>query len=316
MPKLVNLGSLCIDNVYRVPAIAGAGETVASRSHEVFPGGKGLNQSVAAARAGAAVAHVGCVGADGAWLRDLLAEEGVNVDSVRVVDGASGHAVIQVDDAGANAIAIAGGANRALRADDVARALAQVGPSDWLLLQNEINDLPDVLAAAKRRGCAVAFNVAPVDGREADYDLSGVKLLIVNEIEAAALAALAATGATDALARADKPEAAAHALRERYPQAELVLTLGAAGLIHMGPGGASTLPAYAAQAVDETAAGDAFIGYLMAALLAGEGMAEALRLGSAAGALAVAKAGAAASIPTLAEARRVVAGGSSTTASP
>ncbi len=318
MPKLVNLGSLCIDNVYRVPAIAGAGETVASRSHEVFPGGKGLNQSVAAARAGAAVVHVGCVGADGAWLRDLLAEEGVNVDGVRVVDGASGHAVIQVDDAGANAIVIAGGANRALRADDVARALAQVGPGDWLLLQNEINDLPDVLAAAKRRGCGVAFNVAPVDGREAGYDLSGVKLLIVNEIEAAALAtlaALAATGATDALARTDKPEAAAHALRERYPQAELVLTLGAAGLIHMGAEGASTLPAYAAQAVDETAAGDAFIGYLMAVLLAGEGMAEALRLGSAAGALAVAKAGAAASIPTLAEVRRVVAGGFSASAS-
>ena len=311
MPKLVNLGSLCIDNVYRVPAIAGAGETVASRSHEVFPGGKGLNQSVAAARAGASVAHVGCVGADGAWLRDLLAEEGVNVDGVRVVEGASGHAVIQVDDTGANAIAIAGGANRALRADDAARALAQVGPGDWLLLQNEINDLPDVLAAAKRRGCAVAFNVAPVDGREADYDLSGVKLLIVNEIEAAALAA---TGATNALARTGKPEAAAHALRERYPQAELVLTLGAAGLIHMGAEGASTLPAYAAQAVDETAAGDAFIGYLMAALLAGEGMAEALRLGSAAGALAVAKAGAAASIPTLAEVRRVVAGGFSASA--
>ena len=311
MPKLVNLGSLCIDNVYRVPAIAGAGETVASRSHEVFPGGKGLNQSVAAARAGASVAHVGCVGADGAWLRDLLAEEGVNVDGVRVVEGASGHAVIQVDDTGANAIAIAGGANRALRADDVARALAQVGPGDWLLLQNEINDLPDVLAAAKRRDCAVAFNVAPVDGREADYDLSGVKLLIVNEIEAAALAA---TGTTNALARTGKPEAAARALRERYPQAELVLTLGAAGLIHMGAEGASTLPAYAAQAVDETAAGDAFIGYLMAALLAGEGMAGALRLGSAAGALAVAKAGAAASIPTLAEVRRVVAGGFSASA--
>lgn len=308
MPKLVNLGSLCIDNVYRVPAIAGAGETVASRSHEVFPGGKGLNQSVAAARAGAAVAHVGCVGADGGWLRDLLAEEGVNVDGVRVAEGASGHAVIQVDDAGANAIAIAGGANRTLRADDVARALDQVGPSDWLLLQNEINDLPDVLAEAKQRGCAVAFNVAPVDGREADYDLSGVKLLIVNEIEAVALAA------TDASPRTVRPETAAHALRDRYPQAEVVLTLGAAGLIHIGADGASTLAAYAAQAVDETAAGDAFIGYLMAALLAGENMAEALRLGSAAGALAVTKAGAAASIPTLAEVRRVAAGGSSAAA--
>ena len=298
MPKIVNLGSLCIDNVYRVPAIAGAGETVASRSHEVFPGGKGLNQSLAAARAGATVAHVGCVGADGAWLRDLLAEEGVNVDGVRVTEGASGHAVIQVDDAGANAIAIAGGANRTLAAADVAFALDQVSPTDWLLLQNEINDLPDVLAAAKQRGCAVAFNVAPVDGREADYDLSGVQLLIVNEIEAAALAGV------------EEPNAAARALRERYPQADVVLTLGAAGLIHIGADGATTLPAYPANAVDETAAGDAFIGYLMAALLAGEGMAQALRLGSAAGALAVGKAGAAASIPTLADVRRLVAGGS------
>lgn len=299
MPKIVNLGSLCIDNVYRVPAIAGAGETVASRSHEVFPGGKGLNQSLAAARAGAAVTHVGCVGADGAWLRELLAEEGVHVEGVRVTDGASGHAVIQVDDAGANAIAIAGGANRTLAAADVAFALNQVSPNDWLLLQNEINDLPDVLAAAKRRGCALAFNVAPVDGREAAYDLSAVKLLIVNEIEAAALAGVA------------DPNTAARALRDRYPQADVVLTLGAAGLIHMGPAGAITLPAFAAEAVDETAAGDAFIGYLMAALLAGESMAQALRLGSAAGALAVGKAGAAASIPTLGEVRRLAAGGSS-----
>lgn len=295
MPKIVNLGSLCIDNVYRVPAIAAAGETVASRSHEVFPGGKGLNQSLAAARAGATVAHVGCVGADGAWLRELLAEEGVEVDGVRVTAGASGHAVIQVDDAGANAIAIAGGANRTLGAEDVAFALNQVAPADWLLLQNEINDLPNVLAAAKQRGCAVAFNVAPVDGREADYDLSGVKLLIVNEIEAAALAEV------------DEPAAAARALRDRHPQAEVVLTLGAAGLIHLGADGATTLPAYPAQAVDETAAGDAFIGFLMAALLAGEDMAQALRLGSAAGALAVGKPGAAASIPTLAEVRRLVA---------
>ena len=295
MPKLVNLGSLCIDNVYRVPAIAGPGETVASRSHEVFPGGKGLNQSLAAARAGAAVAHVGCVGADGAWLRDLLAEEGVDVDGVRVGDAPSGHAVIQVDDAGRNAIAIAGGANRTLGPDDVAAALHQMERADWLLLQNEINDLPQVLAAARRTAGKVAFNVAPVDGREADYDLAGVQLLIVNTIEAAALAGEAA------------PDAAVRALRARYPHADVVLTLGAEGLIHAGPHGTTRLAAYPADAVDETAAGDAFIGYLMAALLAGEGMAAALRLGSAAGALAVTRAGAAASIPTAADVRALAA---------
>ena len=165
MPKLVNLGSLCIDNVYRVPELTGPGETVASVSYEVFPGGKGLNQSIAAARAGAEVIHAGCVGKDGVWLKDTLSAEGVDVTGVRVVDTASGHAVIQVNDAGENAIVITGGANRVLEADQVDAVLAQVEPGDWLLLQNEINDLNGVLRAAAKRRCRVAFNVAPVDGR-------------------------------------------------------------------------------------------------------------------------------------------------------
>ena len=298
MPKLVNLGSLCIDNVYRVGGIAGPGETVASASHDVFPGGKGLNQSIAAARAGAQVAHVGCIGSDGIWLRDALAGEQVEVSGVRVVDQPSGHAVIQVDDAGRNAIVIAGGANRVLSAEDVNAAVAQLEADDWLLLQNEINDLPHVLAEARQRACQVAFNVAPVDGREASYDLSGVQLLIVNEIEAAALAGVA------------DPHEAVRALRARHPAAAVVLTLGAHGLLHAD--GASnevkTLPATPVDAVDETAAGDAFIGFLMAGLLAGEPLDEALQLGSAAGALAVTKPGAASSIPTLAEVKDLLKG--------
>ena len=289
MPKLVNLGSLCIDNVYRVAGIAGPGETVASNSHQVFAGGKGLNQSIAAARGGAAVVHVGCVGADGDWLRQTLAAEGVDVRGVRIADGASGHAVIQVNDAGENAIVIAGGANRCLTVADMERALSQVEDGDWLLLQNEINDLADVLRRSRESGCRVAFNVAPVDGREAGYDLDGVALLIVNEIEAAALAGQ------------DEPQAALAVLTERYPDADVVLTLGSDGLVHARAGATTVLPAFRADAVDETAAGDAFIGFLMASLLAGETMAQALRSGAAAGALAVAKAGAASSIPVLAD---------------
>ena len=294
MPKLVNLGSLCIDNVYRVAGIAGSGETVASRSHAVFAGGKGLNQSIAAARGGASVMHVGGVGADGDWLRETLAAEGVDVSGVRIVDGASGHAVIQVNDAGENAIVIAGGANRALTLADIERALAEVGDGDWLLLQNEINDIELVLQRADESGCRLAFNVAPVDGREAGYDLGGVALLIVNEIEAAALAG------------EGEPQAALAVLTERYASADVVLTLGSEGLMHAKAGAVTTVPAYPANAVDETAAGDAFIGFLMASLLAGETMPQALRAGSAAGALAVSKAGAASSIPTLADVRALV----------
>ena len=301
MPKLVNLGSLCIDNVYRVPALTGPGETVASISYEVFPGGKGLNQSIAAARAGAEVVHAGCVGEDGVWLKETLSAEGVDVTGVRVGDTASGHAVIQVNDAGENAIVITGGANRVLEAEHVDAVLAQVGPADWLLLQNEINDLNDVLRAARGRRCRVAFNVAPVDGREAGYDLAGVHLLIVNEIEAAALAG------TDVAVDGEWTEVI-EALRGRAPEADIVLTLGRDGLIHAGHDGVIRMAAYDVQAVDETAAGDAFIGFLMAAVIGDETMAQALRMGSAAGALAVTRAGAASSIPSPAEVQRLIGG--------
>ncbi len=290
MAKLVNLGSLCIDNVYRVPNLTGAGETVSSLSHQVVAGGKGLNQSLAAARAGARVQHFGCVGADGGKLLEVLRAAGVDADGVRMIEtAASGHAVIQVDDAGANAIVIAGGANRALAAEDLDRAFAALEEGDWLLLQNEVNNLEGILERAAGTRAQIAFNVAPVDGREDCYDLAAVNLLIVNEIEAAALAG---DGATDDPARTlDK-------LRRRLPDATVVLTLGAAGLWYAEPDAAPrSLPAFAVEAVDETAAGDAFIGYLMAGLLAGEGLELALQRGAAAGALAVMVPGAASSIP-------------------
>lgn len=298
MPKLVNLGSLCIDHVYQVPAFTGSGETVSSPTHEVFPGGKGLNQSIAAARAGVDVVHVGCVGEDGRWLKDALADEGVDVSGLRVVEGSSGHAVIQVNEAGENAIVIFGGTNRTLVEDDIRAALGRVESDDWLMLQNEVNDLERVLRLADEYGCQVAFNVAPVDGREAGYDLSGVGLLIVNEIEAAALAGTDAEGNDWSQVMA--------ALAERAPRAAIVLTLGSDGLVYSADSGLGTLPAYAVTAVDETAAGDAFIGFLMGSLIRGESMEDALRMGSAAGALAVTRAGAASSLPALAEVRSLV----------
>ena len=283
--RLVNLGSLCVDNVYAVPNIATAGETVASLSHAVHPGGKGLNQSLAAARAGATVAHFGCIGADGRWLKEALAQAQVDVAGIREVPGASGHAVIQVNPQGANAITIAGGANRRLTEADFDAAYAGLGPEDWLLLQNEINDLERVLARAAETPARVAFNVAPVDGRERAYDLADVDLLIVNEVEAAALAGVA------------EPEAALATLCQRHPKSDVVLTLGCDGLLHGRGTAHASLDAFPVTAVDETAAGDAFVGYLMAALLAGRGIQDALRRGSAAGALAVTQAGAATSIP-------------------
>jgi len=302
MGTLINLGSLCVDNVYRVPHLTGAGETVASLSHHVFPGGKGLNQSLAAARAGARVRHVGCVGPDGDVLIAVLAEAGVDVSGIRqVADVASGHAVIQVDDGGANAIVIAGGANRCITDSDISRALHGATGADWLLLQNEINDLETVLAGAAELDLRVALNVAPADGREAGYDLSGVDLLIVNETEAAALAGDLGL----------PPDGALERLSIRWPASTLVLTLGRAGLIYRLPGGPPLrMAAYPVRAVDETAAGDAFIGYALAGLLAGDPLDTALRRGSAAGALAVTREGAATAIPRADEVRALVTGNS------
>lgn len=292
MPKLVNLGSLCIDHVYRVADLAGPGATVSSLSHQIFPGGKGLNQSLAAARAGAEVIHVGCVGEDGGLLLDVLREAGVDTGRVRTLrDEHSGHAVIQVNDAGENAIVIAGGANRKVSPDDVTAAVECLDPGDWLLLQNEINDLPAALRAAADRAAHIAFNVAPVDGRERDYDLSCVSLLIVNELEARALV-------PEQVAAQDDGQVADF-LAAAHPAATVVLTAGRAGLTWAGNGtdAVQRLPAFPVTAVDETAAGDAFIGYLLAGVLAGETLECSLRQAAAAGALAVTVAGAGASIP-------------------
>lgn len=288
MPKLINLGSLCIDHVYAVANLVGSGETVSSTSHEIYPGGKGLNQSLASVYAGAEVAHFGCVGDDGQFLVDLLAGAGVDVEGIRQVKGeTSGHAVIQVNADGENAIVIAGGTNRLLERSDFERAFSQLGHGDWLLLQNEINDIDVILEMAAQSGAQVAFNIAPVDGRESRYDLAAVALLIVNQIEGAAV-----------VGSESEPELILAALAERWPDMTSVLTLGADGLLAYEHGRHIHLTAHAVKTVDETAAGDAFIGYLMAGLLTGEDLETALRQASSAGALAVTKPGAASSIPS------------------
>lgn len=290
MPKLVNLGSLGIDHVYGVDHITTPGETISSYSHDVFPGGKGSNQSIAAAKAGAEVVHVGCIGPDGDMLLDVLSEVNVDVKNVRVSETATQHAVIQVDRQGQNAIVIFGGANRTLNQHDRDVALSRVEPGDWLLLQNEVNDLEEILDQAGKRNVSVAFNVAPVDGREKDYDYSSVGLLIVNEVEAAALAG------------EDDPSRAFDILTSRFPDMIVLLTLGRDGGMYGGGGYPRVVyESHVVDAVDETAAGDTFIGYFMAEWLRSQDLAKAVEDASAAGAIAVTKPGAASSIPSRAE---------------
>lgn len=286
MPELVNLGSLCINNVYAVPAIVRSGETLTGGAPVRFAGGKGLNQSLAAARAGASVAHVGCVGPDGAWLKSMLADAGVDVVGVSThAETPTGHAMIQVTPQGENAIVIVGGANRQIQPNEIHAAIARASGEGWLLLQNEINDIADVLDAAGRAAVNVAFNVAPVDGREQSYPLDAVTMLLLNEIEALALA------------RESSPERALDRLTRERPVQHVLVTRGAAGLMYGQGARHLSMPGFAVRAIDETGAGDAFIGYLMAAWLEKLPVPQCLQRGSAAGALAVQTRGAAPSIP-------------------
>ena len=294
-PKIVNLGSLCFDRVYHVPALVQSGQTLRASSTALFPGGKGLNQSLAARRAGARVHHVGCVGHDGEELRAVLVDAGVNVDGLRTqADLTTAHAVIQLTPQGENAIVIVGGSNFSIQSTDVDCALDALVPGDWLLLQNELNDLAEVLEQAHLRGAHICMNLAPYSETADAYALQHAHMLIVNETEAAGLT------------RCTEPEDALLQLRKRCPDSTVVLTLGEFGLLYDAGAGLQRMSAYTIQAVDGTAAGDAFIGYLLARLQQGDDLPLALRMGSAAGALAASRAGAATSIPELHDVQRLV----------
>ncbi len=230
--KIFNLGSLNIDHVYAVSHFVRPGETLSADRLQIFLGGKGLNQSVALARAGARPIHGGLIGSDGAFLRTVLADAGVDTAFVRTVDVPTGHAVIQVDESGQNCILLFAGANRAWSEAFVCEVLHDAQPGDLLLLQNEIDALPVIFAVAKEKGLSIAFNPSPFDKRLSALPLELVTWWLVNEPECAAL-----TGEHD-------PQRMADALIARYPHSRLVLTLGGDGCLYRDSEKAVRQPAF------------------------------------------------------------------------
>lgn len=279
--NILNFGSLNIDLVYQVEHIARPGETIASSAHQVFAGGKGANQSAALARAGARVFHAGQVGPDGQWLVDKLAGLGVEVQHIRVGDAPTGHAIIQVDRRGQNSIVLFAGANAQIDPAAIDATLSHFGAGDILLLQNEINDIPYIMAAAAKRGLQICLNPAPYDPQVRDYPLDLVDLLIVNQTEA--------TGLTGASTLA--------ALAALCPRAQIALTLGAAGAQYHSPTEEFHLPAPHVEAIDTTGAGDTFIGYFLQGLTADMTARDAMARAVRAAALCVTRPGAMDSIP-------------------
>ena len=294
--RVVVVGSVNIDLVLRCEQLPLPGQTVSGHDFRTLPGGKGANQAVAAARLGAAVAFVGCVGDDdfGRRARAVLNGEGINTTHLHTVAGsATGVAMIFVEDSGQNCIALDGGANAALSTTMVDAAATLIESATLLICQLE-SPLPAVqraIAIAHAAGAPVLLNPAPARELPADL-LARVTVLVPNETEAAALAALPASAAFDVRAAADR-------LRVRGPRT-VIVTLGAAGVHVADTSGHHTLPAPLVKAVvDTTGAGDTFIGAFAAALCRGAAVLEAVEFAQRAAAFSVTKAGAIDAMPTL-----------------
>lgn len=287
--KILNFGSLSTDFVYEVPHILVPGETCSSQSRNIYPGGKGLNSTVALARAGAPVYFAGTIGEDGDWLVDVLREAGADVSLVDKIEGPSGHTVIQVDPGAENCIIVFPGSNRKNSIEHIDNVLGQFGEGDFLVLQNEINDLPYIMEAAHDQGLQIVFNPSPCDDIIETLPLDKVTYLVVNRAEAAALAGVPEGTADDEVLSA---------LHSKYPHARFVVTLGGDGALYYDGEKTIRQETYPADAVDTTGAGDTFLGNFVTGLAEGMSPEEALQLAAAAAAIAVSRKGAATSIPT------------------
>ncbi|MFS2093518.1 ribokinase [Pseudomonas sp. Pseusp11] len=295
--KVVVIGSLNMDLVTRAPRLPRGGETLIGQSFATVSGGKGANQAVAAARLGAQVSMVGCVGSDayGEALRGALLAERIDCQAVSTVEDSSGVALIVVDDNSQNAIVIVAGANGALTPEVVDRFDNVLQTADVIICQLEVPDatVGHALKRGRELGKTVILNPAPASRPlPADW-YAAIDYLIPNESEASALSGLP----VDSLSTA---EAAATRLIA-MGAGKVIITLGAQGSLFANGITFEHFPAPKVKAVDTTAAGDTFVGGFAAALAAGKSEAEAIRFGQVAAALSVTRAGAQPSIPTLSD---------------
>ncbi|MCA0229353.1 MAG: ribokinase [Bacteroidetes bacterium] len=284
--KILNFGSINIDYVYGVPHFVKPAETIASTSYQVFMGGKGCNQSVALAKAGVQVYHAGAIGEDGIWIKNQLNDWGVNVDFLTVSDGPTGHAIIQVEPSGQNAIIIHGGANQTIHSSQIHDVLQHFEKGDILLVQNEINALPELLLAASERGLKIFFNPAPMTSSVFELPLETIDVFIINEVEG------------EELTNRNTAEGILEKMAEQFPNAAILLTLGEKGACYQHASEIISINAKKVKAIDTTAAGDTFIGYFLANWSSGETLDTCLQKATQASAICVTRAGGAVSIPS------------------
>lgn len=283
--KILNFGSCNIDYVYSVNHIVNPGETETADCLSIYPGGKGLNQSVAISKAGSEVYHAGCVGNNGEMLLKTLSDSGVNIKYIKMLDTANGHAVIQVSEKGENSIFLYPGSNERITVDFADYVLEQFGVGDIILLQNEINNVKYIIDKAFEKEMTIVFNPSPFNDKIDVIDINKISYLILNEVEAIGI-----SGEEDA-------ESIVKYFKNKYPNLKLVLTLGVKGCIYADNSAVYSQPAYKVNAVDTTAAGDTFTGFFVSEIAKGTNISDALKTASCAAAIAVSKKGAASSIP-------------------
>ena len=287
--KILNWGSMNLDYVYKVDHFVLPGETISASSQSINPGGKGLNQSIALSRAGAKVYHAGAVGKNGGQLKQLLDENGVDTGFIRELDVIQGNAIIQVTAAGENNIIIYGGSNRCMTREHIDQVLASFDKGDYLLIQNEVNEVGYIIEKSFARGMTVVLNPSPYNDSLKDIDYSKVSWLLVNEVEAFQI-----SGEKD-------PERAWEFLHSKYPELSCVITLGSEGCAayQTKPDGyeKQRQPAIKVEARDTTAAGDTFTGYFISSVMKGQSLKDSIFRATVASSISVTREGAAKSIP-------------------
>jgi len=283
--KVLNFGSLNYDYVYEVDHMMRAGETQASKSRQIFLGGKGFNQSVALAKAGVPVFHAGALGDDSEMFLKACEEYGIDTKYIQSLAGPSGHTVIQIDKEAQNCILLYGGANQEITEEFVEKVLADFAAGDIIILQNEVSSLSFIIDLAYQKGMQIIFNPSPYNETVDECDLSKVSIFLLNEIEGEMM-----TGHSE-------PKVILASMKDKFPKAKVVLTLGENGVIYQDEREVVEQGIFPVKAVDTTAAGDTFTGYFVAGLLAEEPIKEVLRKASKASSIAVSRKGAADSIP-------------------
>lgn len=293
--KVLCFGSLNIDYTYKVDHFVKKGETLSSDALQVFSGGKGLNQSTALAKAGVDTYHAGAIGEDGRFLLKQLQDAGVNTSCVAVLeDVRSGNAIIQNDKEGDNCILLYGGANQSITKDQVDAVLGQFEEEDFIVLQNEINELAYIVEQAHARKMKIVLNPSPMNEKILKLPLGYVDYFLLNEIEAGQILGEDTGAGLDGKKLAEK-------LLAKFPSSAVVLTMGGDGSIYMDEKETILQSVYKVQAVDTTAAGDTFTGFFIGGIIRGLSVKESMDMASKAAAIAVTRQGAAPSIPLLKE---------------